>query len=651
MTANQLFMKTALMLLALVLCQFSFSQCKPVASYPFNGNANDVSGNNNHGVPDGETAKPVLTADRFGRPNSAYQFGGYYNKNWIRVPNSESLKFTSQMSVSLWFKQCTFAGMDGWGRYAANGNFILVSKAGDGIGADPGIWMFTYTDAQNVLHIQYSNTNGHPLNSLNFLEDATLNCFDECEWVHCVVVINNNLWQMYLNGQLRKQVTINPADFTKANAEDFYIGRMFGTAIIWYPFNGAIDDVNIYNCALTQSDVDSLYGNYHDPLSMNNNIVLDSAGTVSPTCGAPATGTISVFPNANNAPYQFSKDGGATFQSSGTFSNLSPGTYTIRIKSNCTQRDTVISIGKPVVQVDRSATICEGQTYFAGGAFQSLAGMYSDTVKTNLTCDTLLVTTLNVKARAHATFTQTICAGENYWGHTVTGMYIDTLVAANGCDSIRTLDLLVLQPTVTVIDKEICRGQSFEGYTAAGRYQDTFTSAAGCDSVRILNLAIADLLNPDLGPTQEICTGETIVLSPGNFSSYLWQDNSTAPQLEVSQPGTYAVSVTNSCGTAMSAVQITGKVCNSYFPTAFTPNNDGRNDVFKMLNAHGIKNYDLRIFNRWGQLVFHTNDVTKGWNGSYGAYVQGSAVFVWIASGVEATGKKFMRKGTVTLIR
>lgn len=651
MPANQLLMKTTLTVLFFFLCHLSFSQCRPVASYPFTGNANDVSGNNNHGSLGGENNNPVPTADRFGNPNSAYQFGGYYNKNWIRIPNSESLKFTNKMSVSLWFKQCTFAGMDGWGQYAANGNFILISKAGDGIGADPGIWMFTYTDMQNVLHIQYSNTNGHPSNSLNFLEDATLNCFDSCEWVHCVVVINNDRWQMYLNGQLRKEVTIKPADFTKANMEDFYIGRMFGTGIIWYPFNGPIDDVNIYNCALTQSDVDSLYGNYRDPLSVNNNIVLDSTSVISPTCGAPNTGRIDVFPNPNNAPYTFSKDGGATFQATGSFANLSPGNYTIRIKSNCTQRDTVISIGKPMIRVNQTATICQGQTVWVGGGFQSIAGTYYDTVKTNLHCDTLQVTTLIVKPGASAMFDQTICEGNTFWGHSATGTYTDTLVAANGCDSIRTLHLTVLPTTVTVINKEICRGENYFGYSSAGRYTDTFASAAGCDSIRILNLAVADPPKPDLGPSKEICTGEIVVLTPGNFSNYLWQDNSTGPQLEVSQAGTYSVQVTNSCGTVTSTVQITGKTCSSYFPSAFTPNKDGKNDVFRMLNPYGVKNYDLKIFNRWGQLVFRTNDVSKGWNGQTNITEQGSTVFAWTASGVDATGKKFLHKGTVLLIR
>lgn len=55
----------------------------PVAHYPFSGDANDISGYGNHGVLSGSI--PVLTEDRFGNPNSAFQFGGYYSPSWIHV--------------------------------------------------------------------------------------------------------------------------------------------------------------------------------------------------------------------------------------------------------------------------------------------------------------------------------------------------------------------------------------------------------------------------------------------------------------------------------------------------------------------------------------------------------------------------------------
>jgi len=254
-----------------------FSQT-PIASYSFNGNANDVSGNGNNGILSGETTNPVLTADRFGNPNSAYQFGGFYNKNWIRIPNSSSLKLNNQLSISMWFNQCSFAGMDGWGSFSNNGYHILISKAGDGISANPGFDVGISTDTNNLLQLYIGNTNGYGP-PRNFDASTSINCFDTCEWIHFVVVVDNDKLQMYFNGRKTLDQTITPADFTNANTQDLFIGRMNGSSIIWYPFNGKIDDVNIYNIALTQAQVTTLMGSYRSPLAVNNTITLDSLVT------------------------------------------------------------------------------------------------------------------------------------------------------------------------------------------------------------------------------------------------------------------------------------------------------------------------------------------------------------------------------------
>jgi len=88
-----------------------------------------------------------------------------------------------------------------------------------------------------------------------------------------------------------------------------------------------------------------------------------------------------------------------------------------------------------------------------------------------------------------------------------------------------------------------------------------------------------------------------------------------------------------------------------YVPNAFTPNGDGLNDVFKAI-APGIKQTDyFKIFDRWGKLVFETNNMSKGWDGKYGGLAQPTAVYVWIIKGLDITGKIIELKGIVTLIR
>ena len=87
-----------------------------------------------------------------------------------------------------------------------------------------------------------------------------------------------------------------------------------------------------------------------------------------------------------------------------------------------------------------------------------------------------------------------------------------------------------------------------------------------------------------------------------------------------------------------------------YIPNAFTPNGDGINDVFRAI-APGIQTNYFRIFNRWGRLMFQTNNTSNGWDGTYLGVPQPTAVYVWIIKGLKVSGEIVELKGTVTLIR
>ena len=87
-----------------------------------------------------------------------------------------------------------------------------------------------------------------------------------------------------------------------------------------------------------------------------------------------------------------------------------------------------------------------------------------------------------------------------------------------------------------------------------------------------------------------------------------------------------------------------------YVPSAFTPNGDGLNDLVTALPV-GITFQYLKIFDRWGKLVFETTDPQKGWDGRTGSVIGSTGTYVWIARGVEGSGKIYQKKGTVTLIR
>lgn len=97
------------------------------------------------------------------------------------------------------------------------------------------------------------------------------------------------------------------------------------------------------------------------------------------------------------------------------------------------------------------------------------------------------------------------------------------------------------------------------------------------------------------------------------------------------------------------------RVLNNCFiavPTAFTPNNDGLNDFLYPNNAIKAQNLEFKVYNRWGQLVFATNDWREKWNGKIGGLEQAPGVFVWYLKYTHRdTNQKVFQKGTTTLIR
>ena len=87
-------------------------------------------------------------------------------------------------------------------------------------------------------------------------------------------------------------------------------------------------------------------------------------------------------------------------------------------------------------------------------------------------------------------------------------------------------------------------------------------------------------------------------------------------------------------------------------PTAFTPNNDGLNDYFRPHNALKADGYDFRVFNRWGQMVFQSNNWQDKWDGRVKGAIQNTGTFVWMLSYTSRdTKQKIFKKGLVTLIR
>ena len=189
---------------------------------------------------------------------------------------------------------------------------------------------------------------------------------------------------------------------------------------------------------------------------------------------------------------------------------------------------------------------------------------------------------------------------------------------------------------------------------AAGTYTFKVTDANGC-SFSNNNILIENQnknLNVFLGNDTVICPGQSFVLNPGNFFSYLWQDNSSNPTFTVKGSGTYSVTVTDADGcTGSDAVNIIADCSDIFFPSAFTPDKNGRNDLFGAFgNIGAVKNYSLKVYHRWGQLIFSSTDPAKRWDGTFGGEKLNTGAYAWVVSYNINGGTQKVRKGTVMLL-
>ncbi|MFM7672303.1 MAG: PKD domain-containing protein [Bacteroidota bacterium] len=183
----------------------------------------------------------------------------------------------------------------------------------------------------------------------------------------------------------------------------------------------------------------------------------------------------------------------------------------------------------------------------------------------------------------------------------------------------------------------------------------------GIDSVLV---TVQPRVRANAGRDTSVVVGQPLQLNGTGGVSYSWSPATGLNNTNIPNPiGIYGVNtdsvrykliVQDAAGCRDSAymtVRVYRTSASIFVPTAFTPNGDGLNDLARPICV-GIKkiNY-FTIYNRWGQLVYSTNQDRQGWNGIFNGVPQGSAVFVWVVSAEDYNGLSYFDKGTVTLIR
>ena len=189
-----------------------------------------------------------------------------------------------------------------------------------------------------------------------------------------------------------------------------------------------------------------------------------------------------------------------------------------------------------------------------------------------------------------------------------------------------------------------------------------------CSDTSRQSILLDNFLKADFTVLEDNCPKDPIPFtnaSVGKITQYNWSfgDGTTgtgaSPIHVYSGPNVATVymitlTVTDSFGCQQSVSKKT-KIypsCVLDVPNAFTPNSDGHNDFLYPLNAVKAVNLEFEVFNRWGQLVYRTNDWKKGWDGRFNGQPQPTGTYVWMLRYTDRdTGKQIFRKGTAVLIR
>jgi gliding motility-associated-like protein len=311
--------------------------------------------------------------------------------------------------------------------------------------------------------------------------------------------------------------------------------------------------------------------------------------------------------------------GTITWQHGGTGNTTQvqgPGWYFLQATSNCaalTFTDSVY-IMDDIIPFDTLVLLCPGQTFnFAGQTFQD-TGTYIFQNNNPQGCDTLYEVVI---------------------GPSSDNILIDTLA-------------------------RICKGESFviggNTFTTSGQFQFTIFSQDGCDSVINLTVEVLEDSVLAIQPFDEvICIGQphTIRVFPMNSGLLSWSNGQTGESITITEGGFYSVIFQGQCGVQYDTIFIEDRECKPilFIPSAFTPNGDGRNERF-VISGSGIRSFEMRVFNRWGQQIFYSTDLNFSWDGTFnGKLVQMSSyVYIITYTGFDSN-RTYEERGTVNVIR
>ncbi|MBL7718729.1 MAG: gliding motility-associated C-terminal domain-containing protein [Flavipsychrobacter sp.] len=392
-------------------------------------------------------------------------------------------------------------------------------------------------------------------------------------------------------------------------------------------------------------------------------------------CFGENSGQVLVTVSGGTPAYTYAWDANA-FQPSSLLTGMGVGTHAIHVvdANGCTI-DTGVSISQPP------------PLYFAG------ADIINPTCEGYTDGSVALAATGGTSPYQFASGNGSFGASPNF-GQLGEGMYVFYVQDANGClhdtsvalvgyphiiieehqvtpascfgyqdGSVQVMASGGNQPFVYAMGGGVPGSSAFFSGLYAGTYQVTITDSTGCNKQTPVTVPQPDSLRVEMKVTNNDCEGYNnngvVVANVSGGTApyyYAWSyDNAGTQAITHLENGEYSVVVkdTNNCTAEALAAVVYDNCCKPFLPNAFTPNADGKNDRFRVVFKGDMELIEFSIYNRYGQLVYTSDDIGHGWDGTFrgklcdvGTYMY----YVRFICGNKGTEKKII-KGDVTLIR
>lgn len=405
-----------------------------------------------------------------------------------------------------------------------------------------------------------------------------------------------------------------------------------------------------------------------------------TATPVQPTCTL-ATGTITITTPATAPGISYSINGTDYGNTNGIFPGLNPNTYTITVKNSygCVSPALSVTINAPppvpeqptATPTHPTCAVATGTIKFnspapAAGITYSIDGKdYSNTngIFPGLAPKTYNVTVKNSYGCISAEKNITVNASPPV--PIIMGTAVDIPCGKNtGIINVNVTSgsspFTYSLNGATPVSNNIFSG------LAAGTYKVTVKDAGGCSAdVNVTIKQIGSNLAANATAAEIQCgqrTGVITVNVTGGTAPFTYSLNGGTPLANNSfinlAAGNYKVTVKDATGCSVDAgVTIKAIGCSPiseskvFVPTAFTPNNNRINDYLQpyLLNIQELVYF--KVFNRWGQLVFSTNQIGKGWNGNIKGISQPGETYTWILACIDIDGKVIKRSGHSLMIK